>query len=187
MSDALDDEATINALFAVASPAFNAKASPYFAEEEAEKLKAEAQTLWSNGHWLRTLLQDHGERLHGPALDTTAPTQRQLDEALAAIIISAFRIGAASVVHPANERHLQSVKMEQRRKAKALTPQNIKRDRIKKTVLPPLLARGASRTEQILELDKALKAENAGTISPAGADRWRKEILAIMAKAKISD
>ena len=181
MSDGADHEATLDALGSVAGPAFIAKTSPYFTAEEAEKLKVEAQTLWSNGHWLRNLLQDHGAELHGLDTDAAAPTFGELDEALAAIIISAFRIGAASFVHPANKRHLKSAEMQDRRKAKALSPKQIKRDRIKSAVLPALLAKGLRRHEVLAELNKALTAEGADAISQETADRWTKKQASLAA------
>ncbi|WP_158684200.1 hypothetical protein [Methylobacterium sp. 285MFTsu5.1] len=173
--DDRQDEATLKALGAVAGPAFIAKESPYFTSEEAEALKAEAQTLWSHGHWLHALLQDHGELLRDPSTDVPAPTFSKLDEALAAVIVSAYRIGAASFVHPANKRHLKSAEMQDRRKAKALSPKQIKRERIKNTVLPALLAKGLRRHELLTELNRALAAEGATPISQETADRWRKE------------
>ncbi|GEM97454.1 hypothetical protein [Methylobacterium radiotolerans] len=187
MSDDADNDAAVDALLAVAAPAFNAKASPYFTEVEAENLKAEAQTLWSNGHWLRTLLQDHGGRLRADDPGTRGPTLKQLDEALAAIIVASARIGAASVIHPANKRHINSLATKKSREGKARTSRQIKRDRIKKTVLPPLLARGASRLEILLALNDALKAEGAGVISQAGADRWKLEVLAMGPSSETSD
>lgn len=187
MSDEADNDAAVDALLAVAAPAFNAKASPYFTEAEAENLKTEAKTLWSNGHWLRMLLHDHGDRLRADDSGTGSPTLKQLDEALAAIIVAAARIGAASVVHPANKRHINSIATKKSREGKARTSRQIKRDRIKKTILPPLLARGASRLEILLELNSALKAEGAGEISQAGADRWKQEVLALGPSSEISD
>lgn len=188
MSDGADNEATLDALGAVAGPAFIAKISPYFTAEEAEKLKAEAQTLWSNGNWLRNILQDHSGPIRNPDADAASPTFDRLDEALAAIIISAFRIGAASFVHPANKRHLKSAEMRDRRKAKALSPKQIKRDRIKNTVLPSLLARGLRRYQVLAELNKALIAGGADAISQETADRWtRKQTSAAALITKISD
>lgn len=184
MSDAPEIEATINALLAVAAPAFNAKSSPYFQEEEAERLRADAQMLWSRGHWLYLLLQHDSCTPYSTEPDIPQPTRSQLDEVLANIILSAFRIGAASVVHPANERHLDSIKMENLRNKKARSPLQMKRDRIKKTVLPPLLARKAPRHEQLTELNKALSAENAGEISQEQADRWRKQIQKVIRSPK---
>jgi hypothetical protein len=180
--DEADIEATLDALIAVAGPAFNVDPSPYFTPSEVESLKSDAQKLWSNGHWLRMLLQD--KIAASSDQEGSLTSFAQLDQCLAAIIISSFRIGAASFVHPANKRHIKSVEMQERREARARTPLRIKRDRIKKTVLPPLLAAGASPTEQIVALSNALRAEKAGDISPAGAARWRKEVLAMMGQQK---
>ena len=75
--------------------------------------------------------------------------------------------------------------MQDRRKAKALSPKQLKRERIKNALLPTLLEKGLRRHEVLTALNDALTAEGLDKISQETADRWtKKQAQAIAASAK---
>ena len=161
--------------------------SKVFKPEEAQRLREEAVKFRKSAASIFYGIENLINRASSDS-DADAEKLIKLDLALDQLVRSCYRIGGATWTHNANKRYLDQVTMEERRKSRAQTPKQLKRERIKNTVLPPLIENRAPRHKQLTALNEALTAEGLGEISQETAERWGKKLTkAMAASAKISD
>lgn len=153
-----------------------------YTAEEVDRMKEQAQSILMSGNMLVLNLRAmHTEEpLKGRELSKQiAALEKALDE----VLWAAFRIGAATIAHPAIQRHFQSLSTSKAREGRTQHSDARKKEAVKKNILPGLVDKGLTRSELHAAINAALATEGVkNQVSIETTARWVRDHLKSPAK-----